>query len=61
VNSAPPVILVQCLTCQHRGVISERELVRYRLKPGAPLAQFAKKIALSQMPQRQRDGEPIAI
>jgi len=27
----------------------------------AHVGRNAKKIALSQMPQRQRDGEPIAI
>jgi hypothetical protein len=44
VNSPRPVILVQCLTCQHHGFISERELVRFGLKPFAPVAQFVKRL-----------------
>jgi hypothetical protein len=44
VNSPRPVILVQCLTYQHRGFISDRELVRFGLKPGAPVAQFVKRL-----------------
>jgi hypothetical protein len=43
-NSPRSIILVQCLTCQHRGFISERELVRFGLKPGAPVAQFVKRL-----------------
>jgi hypothetical protein len=44
VNSPRPVILVQCLSCQHRGFVSERELVRFGIKPGAPVAQFVKRL-----------------
>jgi hypothetical protein len=44
VNNPRPVILVQCLTCQHRGFVSERELVRFGIKPGTPVAQFVKRL-----------------
>jgi hypothetical protein len=43
-NSPRPIILVQCLTCQHRGFVSERELVRFGIKPGTPVAQFVKRL-----------------
>jgi hypothetical protein len=32
------VIAVRCLRCRHRGVIAERDLVRFGIKPGAPVA-----------------------
>jgi hypothetical protein len=44
VNKPRPVILVQCLTCQHRGFVSERELVRFGIKPGTPVARFVKRL-----------------
>jgi DNA-directed RNA polymerase subunit RPC12/RpoP len=44
VNRPRPVILVQCLSCQHRGFVSERELVRFGIKPGAPVVQFVKRL-----------------
>jgi hypothetical protein len=43
-SSARPIILVQCLSCQHRGFVSERELVRFGIKPGTPVAQFVKRL-----------------
>jgi hypothetical protein len=43
-NKSRPLILVQCLTCQHRGFVSERELVRFGIKPGTPVAQFVKRL-----------------
>ena len=44
VNRPRAVILVQCLSCQHRGFVSERELVRFGIKPGTPVAQFVKRL-----------------
>ena len=32
------VIAVRCLTCRHRGVIAERDLVRFGITPGTPVA-----------------------
>jgi hypothetical protein len=43
-NSPRPIILVQCLSCQHRGFVSERELVRFGIKPGTPVARFVKRL-----------------
>lgn len=43
-NGPRPVILVECLTCRHRGFVSERELVRFGIKPGTPVAQFVKRL-----------------
>jgi hypothetical protein len=44
VKSPRWVIVVRCLTCQHRGVIAEDDLVRFGIKPGAPVAQFVKRL-----------------
>lgn len=38
------VIVVRCLSCQHRGAIAEGDLVRLRVKPGAPVARFIKRL-----------------
>jgi hypothetical protein len=46
VNSPRPVILVQCLTCQHRGFVSERELVRFGIKPAPPLLSSSSACAV---------------
>jgi len=37
------VIAVRCLSCRHRCVIAEDDLVRFGIKPGAPVAQFVKR------------------
>jgi len=44
VKSPRWVIVVRCLRCQHRGIIAEGNLVRFGIKPGAPLAQFVKRL-----------------
>ena len=36
------VIAVRCLSCDHRGVITEADVPRFGVKPGAPVAQFVK-------------------
>ncbi len=38
------VIAVCCLNCRHRGVIAEGDLPRFGVKPGAPVAQFVKRL-----------------
>ena len=38
------VIAVRCLSCRHRGVIAEGDLVSFGIKPGAPVAQFVKRL-----------------
>jgi hypothetical protein len=38
------VIVVRCLSCQHRGVIAEGDLGRFGIKPGVPVAQFVKRL-----------------
>jgi hypothetical protein len=38
------VIVVRCLSCRHRGVIAESDLPRFGIKPGAPVAQFVKRL-----------------
>src|SRR5262249_31686862 len=43
-NNPRPFIVVRCLPCQHRGFVSERELVRFGIKPGTPVAQFVKRL-----------------
>ncbi len=44
VKSPRWVIAVRCLSCRHRGVIAEGDLVRFGIKPGAPVAQFVKRL-----------------
>ena len=44
VKSTRSVIVVRCLSCQHRGVIAEADLVGFGIKPGAPVAQFVKRL-----------------
>jgi hypothetical protein len=44
VKSTRSVIVVRCLSCQHRGFIAEHDLVRFGLKAGAPIAQFVKRL-----------------
>jgi hypothetical protein len=44
VKSTRSVIVVRCLSCQHRGIIAEHELVRFGLNPGAPIARFVKRL-----------------
>ena len=44
VKSPRSVIMVRCLSCRHHGIIAEDDLVRFRLKPGAPIAQFVKRL-----------------
>jgi hypothetical protein len=38
------VILVRCLTCRHKGLIRERDLARFGLKPRAPISRFIKRL-----------------
>jgi hypothetical protein len=38
------VIVVRCLSCRHRGGIAEGDLVRFGVKPGAPVARFIKRL-----------------
>ena len=42
------VIVVRCLRCRHRGVIAEGDLPRFGVKPGAPVAQFVKRLRCRQ-------------
>jgi ribosomal protein S27AE len=42
------VIAVRCLSCRHRGVIAEGDLTRFGVKPGAPVAQFVKRLRCRQ-------------
>jgi hypothetical protein len=41
VKSTRSVIVVRCLSCQHRGIIAEHDLVRFGLNP---IAQFVKRL-----------------
>jgi hypothetical protein len=44
VKSPRWVIAVRCLSCRHRGVIAESDLPRFGIRPGAPVAQFVKRL-----------------
>jgi len=38
------VVVVRCLSCRHKAVLTQRELVRFGVKEGAPIAQFVKRL-----------------
>jgi hypothetical protein len=44
VDKPHTVILVECLSCRHRGAVTERDLMRFGVKPAAPIAQFVKRL-----------------
>jgi hypothetical protein len=48
VKSARWMIVVRCLSCQHRGVIAEGDFVRFGVKPGAPVAKLVKRLRCRQ-------------
>ena len=37
-------VVVRCLSCRQRAVLTERELVRFVVKEAAPIAQFVKRL-----------------
>jgi hypothetical protein len=37
-------IVVMCLRCKHRGVVSEQNLSSYGVKPNSPIASFVKRL-----------------
>lgn len=45
----PPdlVVLVRCLHCRHKSVLSERALAAFGLRPDAPIAAFVKRLRCS--------------
>lgn len=42
------VVVVKCLSCRHKAVLTERDLVRFGVKRGAPIAQFVKRLRCRQ-------------
>ena len=40
----PVRIKVECLHCNHCGVLPESDLPRYGIKPDAPIAAFIKRL-----------------
>jgi hypothetical protein len=45
---AAGVICVECLYCQHRGVLSERLLARHGLSANVSIASFVKRLTCEQ-------------
>jgi hypothetical protein len=41
---AAGVICVECLHCRHRGVLSDRILIRHGLSANAPIASFVQRL-----------------
>jgi hypothetical protein len=41
---SPHGISVRCLSCRHKAVIAERELIRFGVRPGAPISHFIKRL-----------------
>jgi ribosomal protein S27AE len=47
VKAGDLVVLVRCLRCRHRGILSNQALARFGLKSDAPIAAFAKRLRCS--------------
>ena len=46
-RSADLVVLVRCLHCGHKSILTERELGGCGLRPDAPIAAFVKRLRCS--------------
>jgi len=44
-----------------KGIIAERELARFGIRPDAPINQFVKRAAMPEMRQWKRDGKTDAF
>jgi hypothetical protein len=38
------MVVVRCLRCRHEATLSDQALVRFGLKPGAPISTFVKRL-----------------
>jgi len=41
------VVMVRCLHCSHRSILSNEALTAFGIKPGAPIAGFVKRLRCS--------------
>lgn len=41
-------VIVKCLSCSHKAMLTERDLGRFGVKRGAPIAQFVKRLRCRQ-------------
>jgi hypothetical protein len=55
---SPNVVLVRCLSCRHKALISERDLATGVKRSDQPIRQT---IAMPQMRQPKRDGQTNAL
>jgi hypothetical protein len=46
--TALSVVVVRCLSCQHKGALSRNDLTRFGLKPEAPITAFVKRLRCSE-------------
>jgi hypothetical protein len=44
VKSPRWVIVVRCLSCQHRGIIADRDLIASESNRAPPVVQFVKRL-----------------
>ena len=47
VGALDHTIVVECLHCGHRGVLTERDLARHGEEPGTPIVAFVKRLTCS--------------
>jgi ribosomal protein S27E len=38
------MVVVRCLRCRHEAILSDQALVRFGLKPDAPISTFVKRL-----------------
>lgn len=41
-------IVLECLNCRHKRIITDEDLKRHGLKPGAPLVTVTKRVVCSE-------------
>jgi hypothetical protein len=49
------VVVVRCFRCQHRGVLSRNDLIRFGLKPDAPITAYVKRLRCSECGHGEAD------
>ncbi len=46
-RQADLVVMVRCLHCAHKSILSNEALTRFGIKPDAPIAGFVKRLRCS--------------
>ena len=56
-RTAALIVMVRCLHCRHKSILTPQALAAFGVKPNAPIAAFVKR-PMQQMWKRQRHGNP---